>query len=246
MLTAAGFPRATGIAATNQRIYLGSATDIWRLDNILEPNQIEGRRHDRLFVPRQAHVSGDINIHELCVEASGRLIFTATSHSCLATLGAGNGFHPLWQPKFISQLVPEDRCHLNGLAIEDGRVRYVTACSASDSRAGWHAQRSAAGVLIDVVTDELIAEGLLLPHSPRVAGDAIYVLESGRAALVRLDRGSGRREDVMLCPGIARGLAFTGDYALLTISVLRDSDSGMHPLISRCGDAWQRLGAGCW
>jgi len=127
--------------------------------------------------------------------------------------------------------VPEDRCHLNGLAIEDGRVRYVTACSASDSRAGWHAQRSAAGVLIDVVTDELIAEGLLLPHSPRVAGDAIYVLESGRAALVRLDRGSGRREDVMLCPGIARGLAFTGDYALLTISVLRDSDSGMHPLI---------------
>ncbi|WP_051335268.1 DUF4915 domain-containing protein [Methylocapsa acidiphila] len=116
---------------------------------------------------------------------------------------------------------PEDRCHLNGIAMEGGRAHYVTCCSTTDSVESWRGGRRDGGVLIDIETDAIIADGLSMPHSPRVMGEAIYFLESGRGALVRLDRKSGRREDVTFCPGFARGLTFVGHYAILTISLPR-------------------------
>jgi hypothetical protein len=52
-------------------------------------------------------------------------------------------------------------------------------------------------------------------------GETIYVLDSARGFLVRVDRKAGRREDVTFCPGFARGLAFVSHYAILTISLPR-------------------------
>ena len=63
---------------------MGAATEIWQLDNILGPREIEGGRHDRLFVPREAHVTGDLNIHEITVESSGRVVFAATTRDVAA------------------------------------------------------------------------------------------------------------------------------------------------------------------
>ncbi|WP_244629091.1 DUF4915 domain-containing protein [Methylocella tundrae] len=110
---------------------------------------------------------------------------------------------------------------MNGLAMENGRARYVTCCSTGDAVESWRGGRRDGGVLIDIETDEIVADGLSMPHSPRVRGDAVYVVESGRGALVRIDRASGRREDVAFCPGFARGLAFVDHYAVLTISLPR-------------------------
>jgi Domain of unknown function (DUF4915) len=51
--------------------------------------------------------------------------------SCLCTLDRSASFAPPWRPPFVTALEPTDRCHLNGLAMEGGRPRYVTALVAS-------------------------------------------------------------------------------------------------------------------
>ena len=180
----------------------------------------ESDTFDRLYVPRNAQVTGEVDIHELCVEPEGRIVFANTRFSCVATLSATHSFKPIWKPKFISKLAPEDRCHLNGIAMENCRPRYVTVCSISDSIQSWRGNRQDGGALIDIENDSVI-DGFSMPHSPRVVGDSIYLLESGRGALVRIERANGRREDVAFCPGFARGLAFVGHYAIITISLPR-------------------------
>jgi uncharacterized protein (TIGR03032 family) len=136
-------------------------------------------------------------------------------------LSETHAFKPLWKPKFISRLAPEDRCHLNGLALDNGRPHYVTACSTGDVLESWRGGRRDGGVLIDVETDRIVCDGLFMPHSPRLWGDALYLVESGRGYLVKVDRQSGRREDVAFCPGFARGLAFVANYAVVTVSLPR-------------------------
>ena len=46
--------------------------------------------------------------------------------------------------------------HLNGLAMIDGRPRYVTAHADTDSAQGWRDHKAGGGVLIDVESGETI------------------------------------------------------------------------------------------
>jgi uncharacterized protein (TIGR03032 family) len=219
--SAASFSIATGLATTGERIYLGTKNEIWRLENILGSDELANDLFDRFYAPRTAELTGDINIHELCVDAGGQVIFVNTRYSCLATISPTRAFRPLWKPKFISRLAPEDRCHLNGLAMEHGRARYVTACSTGDILESWRGGRRDGGVLIDIETDTIVAEGLSMPHSPRVWDGSLYLVESGRGYLIRIDPTNGKREDVAFCPGFARGLAFVQGYAVVTVSLPR-------------------------
>jgi uncharacterized protein (TIGR03032 family) len=219
--SAASFSLAMGLAASSQGIYLGTRNEIWRLENILASGELANGLFDRFYAPRTAHMTGDINIHELGVDADGNVVFVNSNYSCLATISATHAFRPLWKPQFISKLAPEDRCHLNGLAMDNGRARYVTACSTGDALESWRGRRRDGGVVIDIASDAIVAEGLSMPHSPRLHGEAPYLIESGRGYLVRFDRDSGKREDVTFCPGFARGLAFVAHYAVVTVSLPR-------------------------
>jgi len=219
--SAASFSMAMGLAASSQRIYLGTKNEIWRLENILGPKELANGAFDRFYVPRTAGLTGDINIHELGIDARGNVLFVNTRYSCLSAVSVSHAFKPLWKPKFISRLAPEDRCHLNGLAMENGRPRYMTACSTGDVLESWRGGRRDGGVLMDLANDAIICEGLSMPHSPRVWGGSLYLLESGRGYLVKVDRQTGKREDVTFCPGFARGLAFVSDYAVVTVSLPR-------------------------
>ena len=221
VISPARFARAMGLTAFSERLYVAALTRIWRLENTLRPDELVEERFDRLFTPRNAQVTGDLDLHELGVEPSGRMVFVNTKYSCLATVSMAHAFKPLWKPKFISKLVAEDRCHLNGLGLHDGRVRYVTACSTTDVVDGWRDHRRSGGIVIDVDTDRIIAEGFSMPHSPRVRRGQIWLLDSGTGWLCRVDLQSGRRENVTFCPGFLRGLAFYGDYAIVTISLPR-------------------------
>jgi uncharacterized protein (TIGR03032 family) len=225
VLTAARFSRAMGLSASSQRVYVGASHGVWRLENMLVSGELANNTFDRLYVPRNAQVTGEIDIHELVVEPQGRIVFANTAYSCLATVSATHSFKPIWKPPFISRLAPEDRCHLNGIAMESGRPRYVTACSTSDVLDGWRDHRKEGGVLMDIETDAVVADGLSMPHSPRVRENFIYLVESGRGALIRIDRQTGKREDVAYLNGFARGLAFAGDFAVLTISLPRWGNS---------------------
>lgn len=216
------FLRAMGLWRRGPELYLASMIQIWRMENVLGPGERANDHFDRLYVPRTAHVTGDLDAHEIAVEDSGRLVFVNTRYSCLATVSRTHSFKPLWRPKFVSRLAAEDRCHLNGLALEDGRVRYVTAVSRTDVVDGWREHRAGGGLLIRVEDDAVVADGFSMPHSPRVHGGQIYVLDSGRGYLVRIDPASGSKEDVAFCPGFMRGLAFHDGHAVVTLSLPRN------------------------
>lgn len=235
------FLHAMGVAATPQRLYLGTQYQVWRLENVLAPGQtLEG--FDRNYVPRNAQTTGDVDVHELGVDRNGRVIFVNTKFSCLATFSLTHSFRPLWQPPFISRLAPEDRCHLNGLAMEDGETRYVTAVCRSDVVTGWRDRRASGGLIMDVQSGRMVTEEMSMPHSPRLQNGVLHVLDSGRGKLCRVDVQSGKREDIAFLPGFARGLGFHGPYAFVGLSLPRDgSFSGLEldgELEKRDADPW--------
>ncbi len=118
----------------------------------------------------------------------------------------------------MSKLAAEDRCHLNGLALEEGRVRYVTAVSTSDVVDGWRDRRRDGGVVVDVRANRVIATGLSMPHSPRVHRDRLWLLNSGTGFLGTIDPANGSFQPLAFCPGYLRGLTFAGNHAVVGLS----------------------------
>jgi uncharacterized protein (TIGR03032 family) len=214
------FNRCMGLCPTANGFYLSSLYQIWRFENIFTHGEQQDS-YDRLYVPQVGYTTGDCDIHDMAVDGDGQLVFANTLFSCLATTSGTHSFRPLWQPPFISRLAAEDRCHLNGLALRDGRPAFVTAVSRSDSTDGWREHRADGGVLIDVDSGELIASGLSMPHSPRWYQDRLWVCNSGTGEFGWIDLASGHFEPIVFCAGYLRGVAFHGDYALLGTSKAR-------------------------
>ena len=209
-----------GLYATADRFYLSTRYQIWRFENVLQNGELLQDKYDKLYVPRIAYTTGDIDIHDLVADDTDGIVFTNTEYSCLATLHPQHSFTPLWKPPFISKLAPEDRCHLNGLATVDGKPRYVTAISRSDLASGWRGRRVDGGVVIDIQTNQIVATGLSMPHSPRWYRGKLWLLNSGTGDFGYIENGAF--VPVTLCPGYGRGLAFVGDYAVVGLSKPRD------------------------
>jgi uncharacterized protein (TIGR03032 family) len=224
------FSRAMGLWADGQTLWLGTQYQIWRFANTLRPGEMyEG--HDRLYVPRVGYTTGDLDVHDIAVDADGRVVFVATLFGCLATFSPRYSFTPLWRPPFLSKLAAEDRCHLNGVALEDGKPRYVSVVSTSDVVDGWRDRRRDGGCLLEVPSGRVVAAGLSMPHSPRVYRGQVWLLNSGFGTLSRMDPATGTVEPVSFCPGYLRGLAFCGDYAVVGLSRPRhDKTFGGLPL----------------
>src|SRR5688572_27618433 len=216
------FNRAMGLWGDGQTLYLTTLYQLWRFENALENGQRQDG-YDRLYVPRIAWTTGDIDAHDVAVDGSGRVVFVNTAFSCLATVSERHSFMPLWQPSFITRLAAEDRCHLNGLAMENGAPAYVTAVGKSDASEGWREHRRDGGVVIDVRKNEIVLEGLSMPHSPRVHKGKLWFLDSGNGQFGYVDLERGKFEPVAFCPGYARGLAFVGDFAVVGLSKPREN-----------------------
>lgn len=217
------FDRAMGLYATpnSERLYLACRYQLWQLDNVLSPGQLHNY-YDQLYIPRIGYTTGDLDIHDLAIDSQGRIIFVSTLLNCLATVSDKHSCTPLWKPSFISKVINEDRCHLNGLAMVAGKPAYVTACSQSDVVDGWREKRRTGGCVIDVANNEVIATGLSMPHSPRWYRDKLWLLNSGMGELGYLELDTGKFQPIAFCPGYLRGLAFTGNYALVGLSQPRD------------------------
>lgn len=178
--------------------------------------------HDQYFLPLVTHVTGDIRIHDLAWVGS-RLWAVNTAFSCLVTIEHDCSFAPRWAPPFISELQPEDRCHLNGMAIVDNQVRYVTVLGETDTPGGWRDGKVDGGAVIDVATGEIVTRGLSMPHSPRWYDHRLWVLESGTGSLCVVDETSGAVTPVAKVPGFARGLTFWKQFAFIGLSQVRDT-----------------------
>jgi uncharacterized protein (TIGR03032 family) len=220
------FERPMGLAVDARRLALGTRNQIWFLRNApdIAPRVEPAGQHDACYLPRSCHVTGDIGVHELAW-AGDELWVVNTRFSCLCTLDADYSFVPRWRPPFISALAAEDRCHLNGLALVDGRPRYATALGETDTRDGWRPNKPHGGCLIDVPGGQVIAQGLSMPHSPRWHRGRLWLLESGTGQLVLIDPADGRRQIVTELPEFARGLAFSGPYAFVGLSKIRPTSA---------------------
>lgn len=222
------FDRPMGVAIDRHanRMAVAARNKVWMLSN---NRDIAGEMHpaggcDACFLTHSAQVTGEIQAHEMAF-AGGELWIVNTLFSCLSTLDPAYSFVPRWRPPFVSRLAAEDRCHLNGLALLDGRPKYVTAMGETDSPGGWRENKAQGGCLIDVDSGDVIARGFAMPHSPRAHLGQIWLCDSGRGALVRVDPQTGRASTVARFPGYTRGLAMHGRLAFVGLSRIRETST---------------------
>jgi uncharacterized protein (TIGR03032 family) len=230
------FDRPMGMATLGDRLAVGCGVQVWEFrDNPAVAAKVEPvGHHDACYIPRRSHVTGDIDVHEMEYSPEGKLWLINTRFNCLCTLREDCSFVPEWRPPFITALAPEDRCHLNGLALVDGVPRYATALGTSDTAGGWRATKARGGVLMDIPGNEVLLEGLSMPHSPRLHGGHFWLLESGDGSLGRVDLAAGKYEKICEMPGFTRGIDFCGRFAFVGLSQVRESAvfSGI-PLVDR-------------
>jgi uncharacterized protein (TIGR03032 family) len=206
------FGAPMGLAVNGNRLAIGTKFQVWEFVDVpaviakLEPPS----RHDACFLPRSCHVTGNIQIHEMAWGAGNELWVVNTRFSCLCTLDGSASFAPRWRPPFVSALEPTDRCHLNGVAMEGGRARYVTALGETDTPAGWRTNKAKGGILMDVESGAVLTRGLSMPHSPRWYGGRLWVCESGAGTLGYVDMNGGKYNPIAEMPGFTRGLDFAG------------------------------------
>ena len=250
-----------GLAKMGGKLAIGCSVDIWEYHNVPavcskldESDDYPSNKanHDACFLPRRSHCTGDIQIHEMAWQDKAvagdqsELIFVNTAFSCLAKRSNENSFEPFWQPGFINQLIPADNCHLNGLAMKDGKPAFVTALGETDEPGGWRENKRDGGILIDVESNEVIARGLSMPHSPRWYNDKLWILESGDGSIGTIDLNTGKYEVIAQFPGFTRGLSFYGPLAFIGLSQVRESAvfSGI-PLVERLANVEDRS-CGVW
>ena len=244
-LTFHQFERAMGVDVKPGTIAVCSRKEVWFLRNApdIAAKLPPPGQHDACFLTRTSHFTDDIHAHEAAWVAgpAGESEFwiVNTLFSCLCALHPHYSFAPRWRPPFISALRPEDRCHLNGLAVVNGQPRYVTALGETDTPSGWRAAKHNGGCLIECPSGQVLARDLSLPHSPRMEGNQIFFLHSGQGELATADPKTGQITAVAPVSGVSRGLALHEGYAFVGLSKARPTLAGV-PIVTdrdklRCG-----------
>lgn len=234
-----GFEQPMGLAVSPSRIAIGSKRQMHFLVPAHE-TQGASSQYDGCFVPRSSFYSGAIHGHDLAW-GEGGLWAVNTLFSCLSTLHPNFSFVPQWRPPFISQLVDQDRCHLNGLAMHSGQPRYVTVLGESDEPAGWRPNKATSGAILEVPSGRVVCRGLSMPHSPRVYQGRLFVLNSGLGQLSHVDSHSGSVTAIEGFPGYTRGLSMNGQFAFVGLSRIRETNIfgglpiGEHANDLKCG-----------
>jgi uncharacterized protein (TIGR03032 family) len=233
-----GLEKPMGIAAHHERLAVGTGYQLWEYANLpAVAAKVPGAVHDACYLPRSVHVTGDIDIHELAYTDDGELWLVNTRMSCLCTLDSAYSVVPRWRPPFVTAYDLTDRCHLNGLALKEGKPAFATALGKTDTAAGWRSNKANGGLLMSVPDGRIIATGLSMPHSPRWYQNQLWYLESGAGQLCTVNPKTGQRTVIAQVPGFTRGLDFAGRYAFIGLSQVRETAvfSGL-PLTAQAGE----------
>ena len=219
------FDKPMGLAIAPGQMALATRNEVTFLANapLLAPDYLidQPNRYDALYLPRSSYYTGDLNVHDVAY-AGDELWIVASRFSCLAGLSRQHCFVPRWKPSFVSELVPEDRCHLNGLAVVDGWPQYVTAMGETDYVGGWRDNKSSGGLMMDVQSNEVVLRGLSMPHSPRWSQGRLWLLNSGAGELLCYDPARKEAVVVAVLPAYLRGLCLIGRYAVIGMCQIRE------------------------
>lgn len=222
-VTERSFSRCMGLGFGSDvgTFWMSSEFQIWKFQDTLSGSAFKD--YDRVYIPQVSYTTGDVDVHDIIINKENQPIFVNTLFNCLATVSDSHSFKVVWKPPFITDLVAEDRCHLNGLAQVDGDPAYVTMVSESNAVDGWRDYRADGGIVMDIRTNEVVCRGLSMPHSPRWYKGQLYLLEAGSGYLGRVNFETNTFERLAFCPGFLRGLDFIGDQAIVGLSGVREN-----------------------
>ncbi len=214
--------RCMGLAYADGAFYVAALHQIYKFVDVADERPIEGG-YDSLFVPQVSFFTGDVDTHDLAIGPDGQIFFVNTLFSCIAETSLTHSFKPVWKPPFIDRYAAEDRCHLNGMATDKGVPAYATAVSETNVADGWREHRSDGGIVMGVETNEVVASGLSMPHSPRLYRDKLWIHNSGSGHFGSIDPATGAFEPVAFLPGYLRGLDFVAGFAVVGLSKARQN-----------------------
>lgn len=217
------FENAMGIAVNNTKLAVSTKNEVVVLQNRPELASSYANKkgvYDGIYIPAVRYNTGYLALHDMEF-TNNKLVAVNTIFSCLSYIDDEYSFKPFWQPPFVSELTPEDRCHLNGMAIENNEIKYLTALGNTNVLQGWRDKKMNGGILIEYPSGKIILQGLAMPHSPRMYNGKLYLLNSAKGELICVNPENGSYELVVKLGGYARGMARCGDYLFIGLSKLR-------------------------
>lgn len=185
--------------------------------------------YDAMYVPRVQYITGPADIHDLSF-LHDDIVAVNTLFSCIVKINSDYNFEPIWMPKFIDRLAPEDRCHLNGMACANDEIKYVSAFNNGNSHQSWRANIKKSGILIDYNSHEIVNSELAMPHSPRVYDNELYFLQSATGTICKSNVQNNTYDVIYKSPSFVRGMSIYKDYAFIGLSKLRETSSSFAEL----------------
>jgi uncharacterized protein (TIGR03032 family) len=226
------FKKPMGVAIHGKKLAVACIDEIQFFSREVEDHvrSREGLQDfDAIYLHRASYHTGIMDVHDMEF-GDGMLWGVNTLFSCIGVYDINFSFRPKWKPPFISGLAPEDRCHLNGMAMVNQMPKYVTALSNDNTVQGWRKDKLRSGILMEVPSGDIILENLSMPHSPRMYEEQLYVLESGNGNLLKVDPFQKSKEVIFNFDCFVRGLAFIGDIAIIGKSKIRETSKDFNDL----------------
>jgi uncharacterized protein (TIGR03032 family) len=207
------FNRPMGLVANEKTCWVSASGNMWKFENTgeYEDTRESIGKFDANYVIRRGHFSSDIDNHDICMDTAGEVYYCSAAFSCICTTSDDKSFKVFWKPPWITKIVPEDRCHLNGICSRDGVPRYVSSVSQSNVRGGWRENRIGKGIIYDIVENKIVCEGLTMPHSPRWYNGKLYVLDAGTGYFGYVDLEKKSFVEKVWLPGYLRGMSFVSN-----------------------------------
>lgn len=207
-------PMVGGLAVHGRRLVLSNPFQVWTYDDGLAAGATTDAGHDAVLLPHAGVVVGGSGVVDIGLLADGSVVMASPRFSCLSTPIDGLSFRPLWMPRWVSALRAEERSPVSGVGVRDGVAAAVTLLACGDGETPWREVRATGGAVVDVLTDEVVANGLAMPSSPRWHEGRLWFTQSGTGELCTIDDDDSVVAVVGL-PTFLRGLAFVGPYAVV-------------------------------
>lgn len=221
------FRKPMGIAIKGDKMAISLKDEVIVFQNsrqLAEHYPNKQNTYDSLWLPRITYYTGLVDMHDLDFGDDG-IYAVNTSFSCICKLDGNYNFTPIWKPPFIQEVAPGDLCHLNGMVVLNGKPKYVTALGTTTTPQGWRENIVGGGVLMDVEKNEIILNGLSMPHSPKMYNNELYLLMSASGEFIKVNLETKSYETIKKFDGFCRGLSFYKDFAFIGFSKLRKNSS---------------------